>query len=424
MPRGSRGIRIAEQSELYQSIGQGSLPDEASMKAIQSTQEETRRAVERNAIDRGSIFVSIILELRIDALLAEIQRLADTADHEEFYERAEHLGLSTAALRLLDDADPPIPYVCYFCLPEFLIARPQLAFYYRNIAMLSDKVMRGIGLNTGGMEAGSPPTPQRATDVAAYLNRVVSGLLMKTGVSPQRHLEMLFANLGDSLGGSSRNEVGRVAYAQVLRPLVLDLWKHDSLDSILYCTRCGLAPGIERDDDAVLSVAQTVDVAAWLDEVEAQHIKYKEIHLKNGVTLLLDKSIRWYDKAGQDYTPSIDLHSSSGNDSLGIIATWGAEVKGGADPAGSDEHWKTARSALSRVLDDAEKSGHPKPPLSFIGVTIVETVAYEIVQWQREGKLVSAYNLTKMLESQAARDRFLEDMRGFLGYGSNVHEAD
>jgi len=28
---------------------------------------------------------------------------------------------------------------------------------------------------------------------------------------------------------------------------------------------------------------------------------------------------------------------------------WAAELKGGADPAGSDEHWKTATEALNRI---------------------------------------------------------------------------
>jgi len=38
---------------------------------------------------------------------------------------------------------------------------------------------------------------------------------------------------------------------------------------------------------------------------------------------------------------------------------WSGEIKGGADPAGSDEHWKTATQALNRILEAAEKTGRP-----------------------------------------------------------------
>jgi hypothetical protein len=46
------------------------------------------------------------------------------------------------------------------------------------------------------------------------LNEIVSGLLIETGaagVTRNRHIQMVMANLGDSLGGSSRNEVERGA---------------------------------------------------------------------------------------------------------------------------------------------------------------------------------------------------------------------
>jgi hypothetical protein len=76
---------------------------------------------------------------------------------------------------------------------------------------------------------------------------------------------------------------------------------------------------------------------------------------------------------------------------------WAGEIKGGADPAA------------------CEKTGRPKPALSFIATIIVERVAREARQWIDQGKLTSVYNLTKIAENPGARQAFLEDMTAFLG---------
>ena len=68
------------------------------------------------------------------------------------------------------------------------------------------------------------------------------------------------------------------------------------------------------------------------------------------------------------------------------------ELKGGIDPAGADEHWKTARSALDRI---AESFATQAPELVFIGAAIEESMAQEIIQRMEEGKLAGVANLCK-----------------------------
>jgi hypothetical protein len=69
------------------------------------------------------------------------------------------------------------------------------------------------------------------------------------------------------------------------------------------------------------------------------------------------------------------------------------ELKGGIDPAGADEHWKTAKSALDRIR--SHRSFGTKPPaLFFIGAAIDATVANEIFRDLHEGRLSFAANLT------------------------------
>jgi hypothetical protein len=69
------------------------------------------------------------------------------------------------------------------------------------------------------------------------------------------------------------------------------------------------------------------------------------------------------------------------------------ELKGGIDPAGADEHWKTARTALSRVSKAFSKS-RLRPNIFFIGAAIEKKMAAEIWAMLERGELSNAANLT------------------------------
>ncbi len=69
------------------------------------------------------------------------------------------------------------------------------------------------------------------------------------------------------------------------------------------------------------------------------------------------------------------------------------ELKGGIDPAGADEHWKTARTALNRIRKAfARYRKYPKE--FFIGAAIEKKMASEIWNELKEGSLDNAANLT------------------------------
>jgi hypothetical protein len=69
------------------------------------------------------------------------------------------------------------------------------------------------------------------------------------------------------------------------------------------------------------------------------------------------------------------------------------ELKGGIDPAGADEHWKTAHSALNRIAK-AFGDRHLTPATFFIGAAIEESMASEIWAMLENGALANAANLT------------------------------
>ncbi len=65
------------------------------------------------------------------------------------------------------------------------------------------------------------------------------------------------------------------------------------------------------------------------------------------------------------------------------------ELKGGNDPAGADEHWKTGFTALDRV-----RKALGEPAIVFVGGAIAISMSEEIWDNLEEGKLANAANLT------------------------------
>jgi len=69
------------------------------------------------------------------------------------------------------------------------------------------------------------------------------------------------------------------------------------------------------------------------------------------------------------------------------------ELKGGIDPAGADEHWKTANTALDRIRKAFTKS-KVKPKTFFVGAAIESAMSKEIFGQLRRNLLTNAANLT------------------------------
>ena len=69
------------------------------------------------------------------------------------------------------------------------------------------------------------------------------------------------------------------------------------------------------------------------------------------------------------------------------------ELKGGIDPAGADEHWKTAQTALTRIRT-AFASHNLSPDLFFVGAVIADSMAQEIWSQLVDGTLKNTANLT------------------------------
>ena len=69
------------------------------------------------------------------------------------------------------------------------------------------------------------------------------------------------------------------------------------------------------------------------------------------------------------------------------------ELKGGIDPAGADEHWKTGNTALNRIRTAFKKDGY-EISTSFVAAAIEKKMADEIFGQLQKGVLSFAANLT------------------------------
>jgi hypothetical protein len=409
-------LAMFETKGTYKTEGEPMLLDFA------STREEIFRAVRKNSIQRGIFAIQTLIAMGFDSLIDEVQQLAEAKDYdpEEWFVNVEAWGIDVAALERLNAV--PIRYPLYFCRPEYFATNPRLIVYYRNLAMVSQKAMKDARLNAARYERGVPPPQEFAEDVTRYLNSIISGIV-KTGlIEKGHHIEMAYANLGDTVGGGWRNEVGRLAYFAVVTPLLRYLHSLDILESVIYKLKGSAIQdedGVPPQEEVSLSVAQLTpeELEERITEFEKGRVVYKELELANGNRLLLNRQITWLDENGQELKIGPDLISTDDTEFVQDMPLfWAGELKGGADPAGSDEHWKTATQALNRILLACEKTGREQPPLSFMATILVDRVAREAQEWLDQGKLTSVYNLTQIAEDEVKEQQFLSDLTNFLGH--------
>ncbi len=161
---------------------------------------------------------------------------------------------------------------------------------------------------------------------------------------------------GDTLGGEMRNITGALAQGRFTKTLVQVLRSRK------------IAVKHEQKGDKITYVA-------WGERLILFDRKPRLVG-KNIDVILLKRTDR---RPARELLEDRQLYLACG------------ELKGGIDPAGADEHWKTARSALGRIR---ERFPHDCPKLFFAGAAIVPSMAEEIFQQLQSGELTRAANLT------------------------------
>jgi len=70
---------------------------DSSLPSFASAAEEIKRAVERNAVQRGILLVKVLVSLNMDEAIATVESIATEYDKEEIHEASGSLGIDAAA---------------------------------------------------------------------------------------------------------------------------------------------------------------------------------------------------------------------------------------------------------------------------------------------------------------------------------------
>lgn len=184
---------------------------------------------------------------------------------------------------------------------------------------------------------------------------------------------------GDSLGGSMRNIVGALAQQKLVRTLLSNM-------SVM-----GISFEWFNNDtkkwDTIVDEAEQIE-----NKVKAISWKYgqkKRVLAFNLNIPIVNNNIDicLFNASQQDYSGGEIVNSPEKILMLG-------ELKGGIDPAGADEHWKTGNTALTRIRTSFSKENRTIAT-SFIAAAIEKKMADEIFNQLQNGVLTYAANLTK-----------------------------
>lgn len=246
--------------------------------------------------------------------------------------------------------------------PEALAKVPTLQAALLLAAGLSDKAARHL----------------EATDKQTAVKGLVENFLTPAGADWIDELTYRFLlSSGDALGGAMRNVIGAIAKARftglALGALTLANrpYSWQDLDAKNWTLGTAAYAGIERRVRAISYKA--VD---GTDRILVYNVRVPLV--KKNIDAVLIRS----------NTAGMQGAINNPNSYLAL-----GELKGGIDPAGADEHWKTGNTALSRVR--REFAGAQATTLTFfVGGAIVTGMAQEIWSQLQTSQLANAANLT------------------------------
>lgn len=190
---------------------------------------------------------------------------------------------------------------------------------------------------------------------------------------------------GDALGGQARNLTGTLGERKFLRSLlsVLNVYKRNYhwMDNDSY--KWHLKPSNDADLEKKIK-------ALYWESSSVPRIMVLNVNVpivqKNIDISILEGGYEELTIKGMGSKTSVHRENNK------YIAL--GELKGGIDPAGADEHWKTANTALGRIRSSFKRI-KMNPETFFIGASIENSMADEIFGQLKKKVLDNAANLTE-----------------------------
>jgi type II restriction enzyme len=184
---------------------------------------------------------------------------------------------------------------------------------------------------------------------------------------------------GDSLGGSMRNLVGAIAQQKFVRTLLSNL----SISGTNYQWLDSKAKKWEDKPINNFSIEEQMKALAWKNPKGKNRVLSFNLNIpivKNNIDICLFSS----DIEEYNYGEIVNAPER--------IVMLG-ELKGGIDPSGADEHWKTVNTALNRIRESFANH-NLKIETSFVAAAIEKKMAMEIFAQLQSKTLSNAANLT------------------------------
>lgn len=212
-------------------------------------------------------------------------------------------------------------------------------------------------------------------DKTTAIQQLIKNFLEPAGEKFVEELVFRFLLIrGDTLGGSMRNIGGLLAQRKLARAILSTL----KIAGTKYYWQDGKSKSwFESNDDA--GIEQSLRGLYWKNGKRDRTLIFNLTVplVKNNIDLSLFNS----------HPDNLDIKNTQSYLALG-------ELKGGIDPAGADEHWKTARTALERIRKSFSKA-RLSPHTFFIGAAIEKKMADEIWNELQNNELSNAANLNE-----------------------------
>lgn len=186
---------------------------------------------------------------------------------------------------------------------------------------------------------------------------------------------------GDAVGGSMRNRIGAMGQEKLVRCILSCMnvrgmnyeWANNSTGTFRWLPKDPNDVGIEKVLKAIY----------WTNRNGTRVLGFNMTNsiVKKNIDICLYNTNKEEYSAGKIAKKCPEKAIMLG------------ELKGGIDPAGADEHWKTANTALERIRTSYASKGHTVQT-SFIGAAIEKSMAQEIFEQLNNGTINNGANLT------------------------------
>lgn len=186
---------------------------------------------------------------------------------------------------------------------------------------------------------------------------------------------------GDAVGGTMRNRIGAMGQEKLVRCILSCMNVRGISYEWVDSTNSTFKWLAKRDDDT--GVEKTLKALYWTNTHGSRVLGF---NMTNSiVTKNIDICLYSTDKTGYEQGKIAKNHPEK--------ALMLGELKGGIDPAGADEHWKTANTALERIRTKYAAKGL-QIQTSFVGAAIERAMAGEIYAQLVNGTMTNGANLT------------------------------